>query len=536
MSEQLPPASFIRVDDASNNAPTKTSINQYIDILRSDISNVENRKNYEVFVTGSVAEAEVKSGLFQTVFDQDFTLSTANPLFDISVGLYKSEAVINSETRPIVNDVTYTYDGSGKITGFSNELMIREKVNVYRQFAKTLLGDANLSFVAPHFENRGGPNVSEIKSALFVCFRRLFTRDNIVKGSFTFRVSKDAAYLKNDVYNSENPSVKGNQIDNIEKLYTEDSLFSDADLITVSDSQYASTNISVSPVSGEVTTLTATINGNTVNVGLIYYDKGIIVLDTEALFNNTQTLRGKIDSTQTSAFEATSGPWYIEHPDSTDIYSNLYTVESEALAVDAKVRDIADADALVFTITVTANEVDYTFYQPNLGNNVIQTETDDIHPSNVPQFVYGEVNDFYSNDVVVEDITGASIGIRLFEGTLKEFISQASIDDILNHFCLSRFGDEQNRSSIIFQNETIINSKVIFCRASPTQLNYSTNPTYINRSGEIIAKTSDGTPFSYITTVGLYDSTGTLVAVAKTSRPIEKNPLSDITINVRLDF
>jgi hypothetical protein len=67
-------------------------------------------------------------------------------------------------------------------------------------------------------------------------------------------------------------------------------------------------------------------------------------------------------------------------------------------------------------------------------------------------------------------------------------------------------------------------------------MNYSTNPTFINSNGEIIARNAAGDTFTYITTVGLYDSTGTLVAVAKTSRPIEKNPLSSVGINVRLDF
>ena len=38
------------------------------------------------------------------------------------------------------------------------------------------------------------------------------------------------------------------------------------------------------------------------------------------------------------------------------------------------------------------------------------------------------------------------------------------------------------------------------------------------------------------TTVGMYDANDNLLAVAKLSRPIEKNDEKDITIRVRLDF
>ena len=95
---------------------------------------------------------------------------------------------------------------------------------------------------------------------------------------------------------------------------------------------------------------------------------------------------------------------------------------------------------------------------------------------------------------------------------------------------------DENESAITFQNETLINSKIYYCRAAPSQLNYSTNPTYTDAEGNIVALTSNNKPFSFVTSVGLFDSTGTLVAVAKTSRPIEKNSETDLTINVRLDY
>ena len=40
----------------------------------------------------------------------------------------------------------------------------------------------------------------------------------------------------------------------------------------------------------------------------------------------------------------------------------------------------------------------------------------------------------------------------------------------------------------------------------------------------------------YITTVGLYNDAGELLAVAKLSRPIKKNFQTELNINVRLNY
>ena len=91
-----------------------------------------------------------------------------------------------------------------------------------------------------------------------------------------------------------------------------------------------------------------------------------------------------------------------------------------------------------------------------------------------------------------------------------------------------------------FQNVTNINSTLIFCRASADEFNYSTNPTFTDSNGRIrvVDQGQEDTQrtFSFPTTVGLHDEFGNLLAVAKMSRPIEKNDEKDITFRIRLDF
>jgi len=58
-------------------------LTQLIDIVQEDISGSVTRRKYQVFVTGGVGPG-VTSSLFQTVYDQDFSLQTSNPVFDMT--------------------------------------------------------------------------------------------------------------------------------------------------------------------------------------------------------------------------------------------------------------------------------------------------------------------------------------------------------------------------------------------------------------------------------------------------------------------
>ena len=91
-------------------------------------------------------------------------------------------------------------------------------------------------------------------------------------------------------------------------------------------------------------------------------------------------------------------------------------------------------------------------------------------------------------------------------------------------------------NNISFNNTTEINSTIYFCRVPHNEYNYSSNPTYLSGSQiRVKAKESDQ-PVSYITTVGLYNAAGEMLATAKLSEPLRKDPNNDITIRVRLDY
>ena len=69
--------------------------------------------------------------------------------------------------------------------------------------------------------------------------------------------------------------------------------------------------------------------------------------------------------------------------------------------------------------------------------------------------------------------------------------------------------------------------------ASGSEMNFSGNPTGVNpeTGGSIFDE-----PASYITSIGLYNHTNDLLAVAKLSKPVRKDEATTLGGQVKLDF
>ena len=87
-----------------------------------------------------------------------------------------------------------------------------------------------------------------------------------------------------------------------------------------------------------------------------------------------------------------------------------------------------------------------------------------------------------------------------------------------------------------FNNTTELNSTIHFCRVNHNDFNYSANPTYLSSSKLVVKNNTLDAPVSYITTIGLYSADNELLAVAKLSEPLKKDPTNEMTLRVRLDY
>ena len=82
-----------------------------------------------------------------------------------------------------------------------------------------------------------------------------------------------------------------------------------------------------------------------------------------------------------------------------------------------------------------------------------------------------------------------------------------------------------------------ITSTNYFIRLRNTQYNFSNNPTYYTGSNpQTVLEPFRIKPLSYLTTIGLYNDSNELLAVAKLSRPIQKSTDKEALIRVRLDY
>ena len=389
----------------------RSFLSQLIDVIQEDISGSSSRRKYQVFVTGGIGPG-ITSSLFQTVYDQDFTLQTANQVFDCTIGLFQNSDIVSSSLAGI--------DAVGKELFPSSSLMMREKMDNYRQFAQTLLGDSDSQFAAPY--NSQNTN-DKIDAAFFIAFKRLFARDQIKRESFAMRFYQSASLTR----------VDAGSYPNIPNIY------STSELGVSIYTDIGSSNEKFNVFGGQLGNI-VDASDTSRTVGLIFYDRGIAVFDLEKIVSGTQFMSGTIDAMTPTGYTI------LGHPG---------------------------------------------------------TET-----AGTSKFV-------------------------------PDFVVSASIDNIVDHICSTRFSSG-SQTAITFQNTTNINSTLIFCRAGADEFNYSSNPTFTDSNNRIVVidpgNEDTQQTFTFITSVGLYDANDNLLAVAKLSRPVEKSPERDLTFRVRLDF
>ncbi len=407
---------YFKTLDPSDIKTSTSYLNQLIDVLENMMSGSQNRRKYQVFVTSSADSIgtvyAVTGGLFQTAYDQDYTLATANPVLGMTVGIFSGSNTVTGSLQG--------YDSAGKMLFPSTSLMMREKIANYREFAAKLLGDADLQFSSPFTSPTATDYIDE---ALFLSFNRLFFRDQIKKETFAIQMYASAS-TTSAIPNINTQSTLGKTI------------YSDVGAASAVEVAYG----------GSVGNIVSTTNTSN-KVGLLFYDAGIAVLDVKKIISGTQLASGTIS------------------------------------AVTGSVSPLLSNQTIVGRTSFPSSNVNATF--------------------------------------------------------IPDFFVSGSIDDIVDHFGLTRFGTGSD-TSITFQNITNINSSLVFCRATADEFNYSTNPTFTDENGRIVVidegeETTQRT-FSFITSVGLYNAAGDLLAVAKLSRPVEKSDERDLTIRVRLDF
>ena len=162
------------------------------------------------------------------------------------------------------------------------------------------------------------------------------------------------------------------------------------------------------------------------------------------------------------------------------------------------------------------------------------------YKSNSPAGEYGIIKNGSTNVGLVYYQAGIAIlTSSVFGETVGFDTGGHSHDDLLSGSTIDAFADgiRHRIQNISFNNTTELNSTIFFCRANHDEFNYSSNPTYLSGS-KITVKDNEplNLPRAYVTTVGLYSPDNELMAVAKVSEPLRKDPTNELTLRVRLDY
>ncbi len=528
-------------------ASSRTMLHEAIPITGSLVSGTYGGTTV---VTGS--ESHIKSyshGMFQSVYDYPYLSSSANHIFDIAIGLSPSGSMYSSTT-----------------------VQKSKKANIYNQMAQLLMGHDENGVIREFDEDgniaAGGAKLQEV---FFLNFSRLLTKDEIKKGSFELELGVNPANSDavNDAF--------------ITRIKLADLSGSDGFFVNSPAGEYG-VLYAQSTADGDSTLSSGSVWGETIGnantyvpCGLLFYQAGIAVV-SGSVFNTEEEGFGGILSHGEKATLANAIDTDVYEDDSTDdtIVINVPTWaggEGETtILLDASVAAGGDPAEAANTIAIAVDSSNADTVQERIMqaiNGVAHADIDYASSGNGQGGVRGvtATEGASSTEITLtadyEGVAGNSIGVKDGEdnddaytsgdedaykylaggkgGTVSltddpsagqsgfNFITGSTIDTLANSI-------RHRIYNIQFNNTTELNSSIYFCRVNHNDFNYSSNPTYLGNSKIRVKNSTVDNPVTYITTVGLYSADNELLAVAKLSEPLKKDPSTEMTLRVRLDY
>jgi hypothetical protein len=116
------------------------------------------------------------------------------------------------------------------------------------------------------------------------------------------------------------------------------------------------------------------------------------------------------------------------------------------------------------------------------------------------------------------------------------FFSAISSYNINNRMVYDMIATIPTAPTFSLQSYETISSRYFFTRVKNSEFNYTTNPTVIDSNGNLLYTQLIYNPQTFITTVGLYNNIGDLLAVAKLNKPLVKDYTKELLLRVKLDF
>lgn len=151
--------------------------------------------------------------------------------------------------------------------------------------------------------------------------------------------------------------------------------------------------------------------------------------------------------------------------------------------------------------------------------------------SNAASGSYG----WFLPDIGVLLLNPLALKTNVANGGIILNVSQSFDSDAKNTQTL--FKAIQLGASFSLNSKETITSDFVYVRARNAEFNYSENPSFISGStGAVLFDSFINAPQTFITTIGLYNDSNELLAVAKLSKPLKKDFTKEMLVRVKLDF
>ena len=146
-------------------------------------------------------------------------------------------------------------------------------------------------------------------------------------------------------------------------------------------------------------------------------------------------------------------------------------------------------------------------------------------------------------DLIEKNDTTNIVGTIFYDtGTMVFHGGDATTNFLTNSSSGFQFGPGSTAGNVAINSLSfkVINSikrSSFFCRAYNKEFNYTNNTTAISDASlGTISASLTGTPTTFITTIGLYNEDGDMMAVAKVSPPVKKTFDTEKIFSVRIQY
>tara|TARA_A100001515_G_scaffold111866_1_gene92933 strand:- start:1377 stop:2441 length:1065 start_codon:yes stop_codon:yes gene_type:complete len=301
---------FKPITQNSDVATTKALLHEAIPLTGTIVSGT--------YVNKAGVESNIKNyshGMFQSVYDYAYLSSSANHIFDLTVG----------------------YSSNSALSGASNT-QNSKKINIYNQMAQVLVGHDKTGSILD-FDRAGDDSDAgtKMRECFFLNYSRLLTKDEIKKESFTFNLLNGTS----------SADRKGGQ-----------------EVTTISDYGASTTYKTNSPAGEYGLLFTGSVNVNSVgnpSVGHVYYQSGIVVLTASLVTGTFGGPASGIDKTSVNTVLTASN---ISH--SCDAIRNVWQ--------DCSFNNTTELNSTVYFCRANFNEFNYSSNPTYLSSSQIRVK------------------------------------------------------------------------------------------------------------------------------------------------------------------